>query len=497
MQSSPSARFPELEMAGDKFHEECGVVGVFGRAEAANLAYLGLYALQHRGQEGAGIASTNNDGIISHRGLGLVADVFDEEVIRRLDGESAIGHNRYSTSGQTLLRNTQPFVVEYSLGSLAVAHNGNFTNAGGLRADLESNGAIFQSTVDTEVLVHLIAQSRKSNLYDRTIDALSTVKGAYSLLFLSESELIAARDPYGFRPLVLGHFEGGGHVVASETCALDLMEATYDREVEPGEVVHITSDGVRSVHPFKGAPKRSCIFEYVYFSRPDSEVFGRNVYEVRKEMGRQLAREAAVEADIVIPVPDSGVPAALGYADEAEIPFEMGLIRNHYVGRTFIEPTDSIRHFGVKVKLNAQRQVLEGKRVIVIDDSIVRGTTSRKIVKMLRQAGATEVHFRVSAPPTVSPCYYGVDTPTDSELVANQKTVPELCKFILADSLAFLSNDGLYSFMGGNDSTFCDACFTRDYPVAVENTYERKQMRLFQAREAGSRFRRVARPSRG
>jgi amidophosphoribosyltransferase len=467
----------------DKYREECGVVGVVDRAEAANLAYLGLYALQHRGQEGAGIASTDGQALYNHRGLGLVADVFDEEIIRQLGGHSAIGHNRYSTSGATVLRNTQPFVAEYALGSLAVAHNGNFVNAVDLRRGLENRGAIFQSNVDTEVLVHLIAQSQRQTLLERAIDAIAQVEGAYSLLFLSEDELIAARDPHGFRPLVLGRFDDGGWVVASESCALDLMEAEYVREIEPGEVLYFRGGEVRSLHPFQPAARHSCIFEYVYFARPDSRVFGRNVYEVRKEMGRQLAREAPAAADIVVPVPDSGVPAALGYAEESGIRFEMGLIRNHYVGRTFIEPTDSIRHFGVKVKLNAQREVLAGKSVVVIDDSIVRGTTSRKIVRMLRAAGAREVHLRVSAPPTIGPCYYGVDTPTYEELVANTKTMEEIRAYVLADSLSYLSEKGLYSFLGEKREGFCDACFTGKYPVAAAAHSERRQMKLFHAAE--------------
>jgi len=468
----------------DKFHEECGVVGVIDRPEAANLAYLGLYALQHRGQEGAGIVSTNGESLINHRGLGLVADVFDEDVIRRLDGDSAIAHNRYSTAGQTLLRNTQPFVVEYAEGSLAVAHNGNFVNAATLRQRLESSGSIFQSTVDTEVLVHLIARSKGATLLDRAVDAMSQVEGAYSVLFMAEHEMIAARDPHGFRPLVLGKFhEGGGYVVASETCALDLMEAEYVREVDPGEVLHFTGGELVSSRPFASVPRHACVFEYVYFSRPDSVVFDHNVYEIRKEMGRQLARETQIDADIVIPVPDSGVPAALGYSEEANIPFEMGLIRNHYVGRTFIEPTESIRNFGVKVKLNAQRDVLVGKRVVVVDDSIVRGTTSRKIVGMIRAAGATEVHFRVSAPPTIRSCYYGVDTPTSEELVANKKNLTELRDYILADSLAYLSEEGLYSFAGGREPGFCDACFTGNYPVAPMDLADQPQMKLFEALE--------------
>ncbi len=469
----------------DKFREECGVVGVHGRPEAANIAYLALYALQHRGQEGAGIVSSDSQALISHRGLGLVADVFNEEIIRCLGGNMAIGHNRYSTTGQTLLRNTQPFVVEYSLGSLAVSHNGNFVNADLLRDRLERRGSIFQSTSDTEVLIHLIASSNGTTFAQRTIDALGQVEGAYSVVFLSEDEMIVARDPRGFRPLVLGRFEGGGYVVASETCALDLVEAEYVREVEPGEVLHFTAEGMESLRPFASTSRHACIFEHIYFARPDSRVFGHSVYQTRKEMGRQLARETHVEADLVCPVPDSGVPAALGYAEEAGLPFEMGLIRNHYVGRTFIEPQDSIRHFGVKVKLNAQREVIEGRRVIIIDDSIVRGTTSRKIVRMVRAAGATEVHFRVSAPPTMNPCYYGVDTPTHAELVANNHSVDEIRQYIVADSLAYLSEEGMYAFLGKTHEGFCDACFTGAYPVGTGQENEQRQMRLFNAVERG------------
>ncbi len=482
------------EPRSDKFHEECGVVGVYQRPEAANLAYLALYALQHRGQEGAGIASTDGTALYSHRGLGLVADVFDVEIIRRLSGENAIGHNRYSTSGGVVLRNTQPFVVEYALGSLADSHNGNFVNAADLRRDLEHRWSNFQSNVDSEVIVHLNAQSRRDTLLDRVIDAIAQVEGAYSLLFLSEHEMIAARDPHGFRPLVLGRFPEGGWVVASETCALDLMEAEYVREVEPGEVIQFRDGEVKSSRPFPVVTRKACIFEYVYFARPDSRVFGRNVYEVRKEMGRQLAREAPVNTDIVVPVPDSGVPAALGFSEQSGIRFEMGLIRNHYVGRTFIEPTDSIRHFGVKVKLNAQRDVLEGRSVVVIDDSIVRGTTSQKIVRMLRGAGAREVHFRVCAPPTIGPCYYGVDTPTYEELVANTKSLEQLREYIDSDSLAYLSEKGLYSFTPNEaPHGFCDACFTGRYPVAASEHLERRQMKLFHATELAGGNGRTAR----
>ncbi len=485
---TPAAKVDDLTSSEgalrlDRFHEECAVVGVCGQPEAANLAYLSLYALQHRGQEGAGIVSSNGQALISHRGLGLVADVFNENIVRRLAGTSAIGHNRYSTAGETLLRNTQPLVVEFALGSLAVCHNGNFVNADEVRKRLEENGSIFQSNVDTEVLVHLVAGSRRPTLIERVIDALAQVQGAHCLLFLSEDEMIAARDPHGFRPLVLGKFASGGWIVASETCALDLVEAEYVREVEPGEILHFSGGEMRSLRPFTQVSRNSCIFEYVYFARPDSRVFGRNVYEVRKELGRQLARESPVEADIVIPVPDSGLPAALGFAEEARLPFEMGLIRNHYVGRTFIEPQESIRNFGVKVKLNAQRDILNGKRVVVIDDSIVRGTTSRKLVRMIRAAGAAEVHVRISAPPTISPCYFGVDTPTHEELIANNLDVEGIRKYLLADSLAYLSQDGLYSFLGGPAPGFCDACFTRNYPVSVNHDQEQRQMRLFHALE--------------
>ncbi len=466
----------------DRFHEECGVVGIFGHPEAANLTYLGLYALQHRGQEGAGIVSSDGSLLMSHRGLGLVADVFNHEIIERLEGSSAIGHNRYSTTGRTLLKNTQPFVVEFGAGGLAVAHNGNIVNAAELREQLEARGAIFQSSVDTEVIIHLIAQATGGPLVDRIVAALSAVRGAYSLLFLSRTELIAVRDPNGFRPLVLGRIKDAV-VVASETCALDLIGAEYVREIEPGEVLVANADGMQSFFPFPPAPRTRCVFEYVYFARPDSVVFGRNVYQVRKELGRQLAREQPADADLVVPVPDSGVPAALGFAEESGLPFDFGLIRNHYVGRTFIEPQDAIRNFGVKVKLNAQRQVLEGKRVVVVDDSIVRGTTSRKIVAMLRNAGATAVHMRISSPPTTGPCYYGVDTPTKTELIASSQSVESIRDFITADTLGFLSQRGLYAFRrGASDDGFCDACFSGHYPLPVLDEVKARQLVLFEVR---------------
>jgi amidophosphoribosyltransferase len=465
----------------DKFHEECGVVGVYGHPEAATLAYLALYALQHRGQESAGIVSSDGEALISHRGMGHVAEIFDHEILSRLRGSLAIGHNRYSTQGSTVLKNCQPFVVEWAQGALAIAHNGNLVNADEVRAQLEVRGSIFQSTVDSEVIIHLIAASGAPTLTDRIVDALGQVRGAYSLVFLTEDRIIAARDPAGFRPLVLGRV-GDAVVIASETCALDLVDAVYEREIEPGEIVTVSAGGVESVRPFPRADRHNCVFEYIYFARPDSRVFGRNVYEVRKELGRQLAREAPVPADIVIAVPDSGVPAAIGYAEEAGLAYEMGLIRNHYVGRTFIEPSSSIRHFGVKVKLNAMREVLAGKRVVVVDDSIVRGTTSRKLVTMIRQAGAREVHMRISSPPTTHPCFYGIDTPTREELIASAHSVEEIRRYLDADSLAYLSVTGMYAFTGGG-AGFCDACFTGRYPVPPGEETPTRQLHLFEARD--------------
>ena len=469
----------------DKFREECGVVGVYGHPEAANMAYLGLYALQHRGQESAGIVSSASQVLISHRQMGLVADIFKEDIIKNLKGSSAIGHNRYSTTGQSNLKNAQPFVVEYADGPIAVAHNGNLVNAQSLRAELEAYGSIFQSTSDTEVFIHLIATSREKTLMGRLVDSLSRVSGAYSLLFLTLDRMVAARDPRGFRPLVVGKFRnaanGDGYVVTSETCVLDLIEAEYLREVEPGEILTFGPEGMESLKPFPPIPHAKCIFEYIYFSRPDSNIYGRNVYQIRKELGRQLARESAVEADLVTPVPDSGVPAALGYAQESGLPVEFGLIRNHYVGRTFIEPQQSIRNFGVKIKLNAQRAVLENKRVIVVDDSIVRGTTSRKIIRMLRDAGAKEVHMRISSPPTTGPCYYGIDTPSRKELIASTNPVEEIRKFIEADSIAYLSREGMYTFLNGKSDGFCDACFTGNYPLHFDDEGKAKQLHLFEA----------------
>ncbi len=456
----------------DKFHEECGVFGVYGTEDAAALTALGLHALQHRGQEAAGIVSYDGKRFHPHRAMGLVGDIFgDSEVIRTMPGDSAIGHNRYSTAGETVLRNVQPLYADYSFGGLALAHNGNLTNARQLRRELVRTGSLFQSTMDTEVIQHLIATSRESRLLDRFIAALRAIDGAYSLVALSRRKLIGARDPLGVRPLVLGQL-GDAWILASETCALDIIGASYVRDIEPGELIVIDEDGLHSHHPSPPVRKRLCIFEYIYFARPDSDVDGTNVYEARKAIGAELARESSVEADLVIPVPDSGVPAAIGYAAEAGIPFELGLIRNHYVGRTFIEPTDEIRHLGVRLKHNANRGQLKGKRVVLVDDSIVRGTTSKKIVEMVRAAGASEVHVRISSPPTRSPCFYGIDTPEASELLASNHDVEEIRKLISADSLAYISMDGLYRAMGehGRDNDapqYCDACFSGEYPIAL------------------------------
>lgn len=456
----------------DKFHEECGVFGVFGTEDAAAFTALGLHALQHRGQEAAGIVSYDGKRFHPHRAMGLVGDIFsDREVIDRMPGDSAIGHNRYSTAGETVLRNVQPLYADYSFGGLALAHNGNLTNARQLRRELVQAGSLFQSTMDTEVIQHLIATSREARLLDRVIEALRAVDGAYSLVAMSRRKLIGARDPLGVRPLVLGQI-GDAWIIASETCALDIIGADFVRDVEPGEIIVIDDDGLHSHEPNPPARKRFCIFEYIYFARPDSNVDGKNVYEARKAIGAEMARECPVDADLVIPVPDSGVPAAIGYAAEAGIPFELGLIRNHYVGRTFIEPTDEIRHLGVRLKHNANRGQLDGKRVILVDDSIVRGTTSQKIVEMVRNAGAVEVHVRISSPPTKSPCFYGIDTPQASELLAANHDVDGIRRLIGADSLAYVSMDGLYRAMGetGRDNDapqYCDACFSGEYPIAL------------------------------
>jgi amidophosphoribosyltransferase len=447
----------------DKFHEECGVFGIYGHPDAANLTYLGLYSLQHRGQESAGIVSSDGKQLYGQKAMGLVADIFVEERIKKLPGYAAIGHNRYSTTGESVAINIQPILVNFALGTMAIAHNGNLVNAGILKDELEAYGSIFQSTMDSEVIIHLIAQSRMATMHERIVDALGHVQGSYSLLLITENELIAVRDPHGFRPLSLAELDGA-YVVASETCAFDLIEATYIREIAPGEMVVINSKGIHSSFPFKKADPSHCIFEFIYFARPDSMVFGQNVYSIRKEFGRQLARETNIAADVVIPVPDSGVPAALGYAEEAGIPFDTGLIRNHYVGRTFIEPRQSIRHFGVKIKLNPVRDALKGKRVVVVDDSIVRGTTSKKIIKMIRNAGATEIHMRISSPPTSYPCFYGIDTPTRQELIASSHSIEEIRKYITADTLGYISMDGIQKVVPYR-MNYCAACFDGAYPV--------------------------------
>jgi amidophosphoribosyltransferase len=465
--------------SSDKFHDECGVVAIFAHPEAEKLAYLGLHALQHRGQESAGIVTS--DGLTSrvHKAMGTVADIFTEEVLSKIRGTLAIGHTRYSTAGDSALLNAQPILVQSNKGSLAVAHNGNLVNAQQVRARLESQGSIFQTNSDTEVIVHLIALSREHTLPEAIADALRRVEGAFSLVLMSPDRIIAARDPRGFRPLAMGRIPAlPGQkretiVFASETCAFDLIGASYERDVKPGELIVVGPEGITSCFYSADVPQSSCIFEHVYFSRPDSIVFGRAVQTSREELGRQLAREAPVEADLVVPVPDSGVTAAVGYAAESGIPFRFGLIRNHYVGRTFIEPSQSVRDFGVKLKLNPVRSLLEGKRVVLIDDSIVRGTTSRKIVRMIRSAGAKEVHMRISCPPTISPCYYGVDTPSKNQLIAANKSVDEIRQYIRADSLAYLSLEGLKKACGeGERTSYCTACYTGNYPTSIVDVEE-------------------------
>jgi amidophosphoribosyltransferase len=453
----------------DHFHDECGVFGVFGHPEAANLAYLGLYALQHRGQESAGIVSSDGTELHLHRAMGQVEEIFQPSVLAQLPGSLAIGHTRYSTAGDKALLNAQPIMIDCNKGKVALGHNGNLTNAAEWRRKLEHRGSIFQTNSDTEVIVHLIARSQARNLSGALGDALNQVEGAYSLLVLTADELYAVRDPRGFRPLSLGKLTTpGGFVawlVASETCAFDLINAQYVREIAPGEMVRISKSGIESIHFAPEKPLQQCIFEHVYFSRPDSIIFGRSVNESREMLGRLLAREHPVEADIVVPVPDSGVPAAVGYALESKIPFRMGLIRNHYIGRTFIEPSQAIRNFGVKLKLNPIRGLLEGQRVILVDDSIVRGTTSRKIVRMVRDVGAKEVHVRISCPPTISPCYYGVDTPTREELIASSNTPEEICKFLGADSLGYVSMPALRQAVSDTEGKFCTSCYTGLYPT--------------------------------
>lgn len=447
---------------------ECGVCGVFGHVEAANLTYLGLYAQQHRGQEAAGVTSCDGTLFHSHRGMGRVADVFGPKDIGRLAGEHAIGHVRYSTSGASIERNAQPLVIDYQHGGLAMAHNGNLVNAAHLRDYLERQGSIFQTDMDTEVIIHLVARAAGASVEDRLARALREVKGAYTLVALTESRLLGVRDPLGFRPLVLGVIDGA-YVLASETCALDLIGAEFIRDISPGEMVVISESGIESYFPFEAQPRRMCVFEYMYFARPDSTLDGINVYQARKAIGRELAREHPVDADVVVPVPDSGVAAAMGYAEESGLPLELGLIRNHYVGRTFIEPKQEIRHFGVKVKLNAVTSVLKDRRVILVDDSIVRGTTSAKIVGMVKASGASEVHMRISAPPTIGPCHYGIDTPDRDQLIAANRTLEGIRDNLGCESLGYLTLEGLYRGMGGRGPGYCDACFSDNYPVTPED----------------------------
>jgi amidophosphoribosyltransferase len=466
-------------MVFDKFKDECGVVAIYSNPEAGKLAYLGLHALQHRGQESAGIVSTDGVTMYAHRSMGLVVDIFTEDVLEKLKGTLAIGHTRYSTSGDSALLNAQPIMVDCNKGMIALAHNGNLVNAQLIRARLEAQGSIFQTTSDTEVIVHLVAQSREETLPEAIADALRRIEGAFSLVIMSRDRVFAVRDPRGFRPLSMGRIAGGARkdtiVFASETCAFDLIGATYERDVSPGEMVVVGPEGIYSRFFASQTAQSSCIFEHVYFSRPDSVIFGRSVAESREKLGRQLAVEAPAEADLVVPVPDSGVAAAMGYAAESGIPLRMGLIRNHYVGRTFIEPEQRVRDFGVRLKLNPVRSVLAGQRVVLIDDSIVRGTTSRKIVRMVRDAGAREVHLRISCPPTKSPCFYGVDTPSKKQLIAANKSVEEIRDYIGADSLAYLSLEGMKHACGEGESlTYCTACYTGKYPTQFVDVEEIK-----------------------
>jgi amidophosphoribosyltransferase len=475
----------------DHLHEECGVFGIIGLKDAAAAAALGLHALQHRGQEAAGIVSFDGEHFHAQHALGHVGKTFSrEDIIRRLMGHAAIGHNRYATTGETALRNVQPFFADFDFGGFALAHNGNLTNAYTLRKELIHAGSLFHSTSDTEVIIHLMAQSKQNTPVDRLIDALKRVEGAYSLICLMPGSLIGVRDPLGVRPLVLGRL-GDTHILASETCALDILGADYVRDIERGELVVCNGETVTSYHPFENKEDRFCIFEYIYFARPDSALHGHSVYDVRKRIGMELAKEHPVDADIVVPVPDSGVPSAIGYAAQSQLPFELGIIRNHYVGRTFIEPTDHIRHLGVKLKHNANSSLLKGKRVILIDDSIVRGTTSTKIVEMVRQGGAKEVHLRISSPPTKHSCFYGVDTPQKEKLLAHKFSIDEMAKLIGVDTLGFVSIDGLYRALNKKmrdpaKPGYCDACFSGDYPTSLTDISSNMPQQQFSLLESGA-----------
>ncbi|MCG6143794.1 amidophosphoribosyltransferase [Leptospira bandrabouensis] len=457
-------------LQSDKPKEECAIYGIYNSKEAANFTYLGLYSMQHRGQESSGIVTTDGSHLYRYANMGLVANIFTQPKIKELIGDAAIGHNRYSTTGASFLRNAQPIRVESHLGPVALAHNGNLVNSWDIRNRLERDGSIFQTTIDSEVIVHLMAKSHKTDLLEALCESLAQVRGAYSLLVLTPRYLIAVRDPNGFRPLVMGKRSDGAIVFASETCAFDITDTEYVRDVEPGEMVVIDHTGMRSLYPFPKAKPSLCIFEYIYFARPDSYIFEESVYKVRKSLGRQLARVMPVEADVIIPVPDSANIAALGYSEESGIPYQSGLIRSHYIGRTFIEPDQKIRDFGAKIKYNVVKEVVNGKRVVIIDDSVMRGTTSRKIIKMIRNAGAKEIHFRVSAPPTVAPCYYGIDIPTHKELIASTHTIEEIQKYLRVDSLAYLTLDTMHKAVEGHKGGgFCDACFTSNYPVEFQD----------------------------
>ena len=460
-----------VDLVADKFHDECGVFGIYGHAEAARLTYLGLYALQHRGQESCGIVSSNDSELRLERAMGHVADAFDKSTLDRLPGITAIGHVRYSTAGEVSIREAQPFLVTCQHGQIAVCHNGNLPFAREERRKLERDGAIFSATSDTEVILHGVARSKASSVSEAIPEVLRKTEGAFSMLFLTPDELIAVRDPRGFRPLALGRL-GDAWVIASETCAFDLIDARYIRDVEPGEMLVINGDGLRSLHPFPEQKPSMCMFEHVYFARPDSLIYGRSVNESRHKMGKRLAIEQPADADLVVPVPDSGTAASIGYSAQSKISFRLGIVRNHYVGRTFIEPRQAIRSFGVRIKLNPVRDLIEGKRIVLIDDSIVRGTTSKKIVRMVREAGAKEVHLRISCPPTISPCYYGIDTPNKSDLIAAQMSIDEICKFVEADSLGYLSLEGMLEAIGIDANASCVACWNEKYPTRITSEAE-------------------------
>ncbi len=468
-------RMKPLSKFSSRPKESCGVFGIYGHKQAAELTYLGLYALQHRGQESAGIVVSDGQELKAHRGMGLVADVFTPEVISGLTGDIAIGHVRYSTMGASSIKNAQPFLVEYSRGQLAIGHNGNLINARGLRDELEASGSILQSTMDTEIIIHLLAKSDQKIFEDALVSALRRIEGAYSLVLLREDQLIAVRDPHGWRPLSLGKLDGA-YVVASETCALDLIRAEYLRDIEPGEVLFIDEKGPHSIKPLPQTRHAFCIFEYIYFARPDSNIFGGSVYATRKALGAQLAKEYPVNADLVVPIPDSGNFAALGFAQSSSIPFEPAIIRNHYIGRTFIEPSQAVRDLGVKVKLNPVKELIKGKRIAIIEDSIVRGTTSKARLRTLREAGARELHMRVSCPPLISPCYYGIDFPTQEELIASRLSLEEIRASLSLDSLAYLSLEGMLGSMPLAKEEFCTACFTEDYPIQPEEVVSKEAL---------------------